>query len=165
MVRSPWSADALDEARVRHFLETTGVAGATVDVVIDEVSEVKQRRDSVGTMRQYLGCVGKTANGEVTVTLHGLVGAYDLPLCGHLYLPEEWAADAERRKQSRVPDDVVFQTKLELAHGLLERVAGWGLTIGRVFGDPGRAVEKSHSGLEDPFQDGIRMQSGLGRGA
>jgi SRSO17 transposase len=137
LVRSPWSAEALDRARVEHFASSCGVVGRPMDVVIDEVSEVKQGKLSVGVARQYLGCVGKRGNGQVTVTLHGLVDEYDLPLCGQLYLPEEWATDAERRQASRVPEELRFQTKLELAHQLLQRVIGWGLTIGRVYGDPG----------------------------
>jgi SRSO17 transposase len=137
LVRSPWSAEALDQARVAHFLSACGVAGRPVDVVVDEVSELKQGKLSVGVARQYLGCVGKTGNGQVTVTLHGLVDEYDVPLCGQLYLPEAWAQDVERRKAARIPEEIVFQTKLELAWRLLQRVAGWGLTIRRVYGDPG----------------------------
>lgn len=137
LVRSPWSAEALDEARVAHFLSACGVSGRPVDIVIDEVSELKQGKLSVGVARQYLGCVGKTGNGQVTVTLHGLVDEYDVPLCGQLYLPEDWAEDTERRKVARVPEEIVFQTKLELARLLLQRVTGWGLTIRRVYGDPG----------------------------
>lgn len=138
LVRSPWSAEDLDRERVEHFRTACGVADRDLDIVIDEVSVLKQGKLSVGVARQYLGCVGKTANGQVTVTLHGVVDPYDLPLCGQLYLPEdEWALDAQRRKQARIPDDVPFQTKPELALRLLRRVAGWGLTIGRIYGDPG----------------------------
>ena len=137
LVRSPWSADTLDAARVAHFLTSCGVSGRPIDVVIDEVSELKQGKRSVGVARQYLGCVGKTANGQVSVTLHGVVEMYDAPLCGQLYLPEDWANDTHRRKQARIPNKVRFQTKLELAWGLLQRVAGWGLGINRVYGDPG----------------------------
>ncbi len=137
LVRSTWSAPELDKARSLHYFGVRGVAGRAVDVVIDEVSEVKQGTDSVGVARQYLGCVGKTGNGQVTVTLHGLIDPYDVPLCGQLYLPEAWAGDAERRKQARIPEDVAFQTKPQIAWQLLQQVAGWVLTIGRVYGDPG----------------------------
>lgn len=32
-----------------------------------------------------------------------------------LYLPEVWASDAARRKKAGVPDQIVFQTKIEVA--------------------------------------------------
>lgn len=138
LVRSPWSAAALDRARVDHFLTRCGVAGQVMDVVLDEVSEPKQGKHSVGVARQYLGCVGKTANGQVTVSLHGLVGDYDLPLCGELYLPQAWADDAERRRTARIPEEIPFRTKLEIAWQLLQRVSGpWRLRIGRIYADPG----------------------------
>ena len=149
LVRSPWSAEALDQARVAHYLSACGVAGRPVDIVIDEVSELKQGKLSVGVTRQYLGCVGKTANGQVTVTLHGVVDEYDVPLCGQLYLPKDWATDAERRKPVRIPEDVLFQTKLELAWRLLQRVTGWGLSIGRVYGDPGYGELKLMQQLDE----------------
>ena len=43
---------------------------------------------SVDIARQYPACVGKVANGQVAVTLHGVWGNDDLPLTGRLYLPE-----------------------------------------------------------------------------
>lgn len=136
LVRSPWSAEALDQARVEHYLSTCGVRDRAVDIVIDEVSLLKQGKRSIGVARQYLGCVGKTANGQVAVTLHGVVEPYDLPLCGRLYLPEGWAGDKDGRESARVPDTIAFQTKPDIAWQLLGDVRRWGLTLGRIYGDP-----------------------------
>ncbi len=36
-----------------------------------------------------------------------------------LYLPENWASDAERRRQAHVPEDVVFATKIAIARELI----------------------------------------------
>ena len=43
-----------------------------------------------------------------------------------LYLPKEWAEDADRRAEAGVPDGVEFANKLKLAKRMLERafVAG-----------------------------------------
>ena len=38
-----------------------------------------------------------------------------LPVAYRLYLPETWAEDAERRDKSRVPEEVRFQTKPQIA--------------------------------------------------
>lgn len=159
LVRSPWSAEALDQSRVAHFVRTCGIEGHPMDVIIDEVSQVKQGKKSVGVTRQYLGCVGKTANGQVTVSLHGLVGEYDLPLTGQLYLPEAWLREAEQRQQARIPEDVGFTTKPEIAQQLLQRVAEWGVPIARVYGDPGYGDVKMMCALERagfPYCLGVR---------
>lgn len=37
-----------------------------------------------------------------------------------LYLPREWCADRLRRRAAKVPDEVRFQTKPELAIAMLE---------------------------------------------
>jgi SRSO17 transposase len=47
-------------------------------------------------------------------------------------LPQSWADDAARRAEAAVPDDVVFQTKPELAWTMLEHA--WALEV------PGRWV-------------------------
>jgi SRSO17 transposase len=44
-----------------------------------------------------------------------------------LYLPQSWIDDAERRREARIPDDVRFQTKIELALGMIERAKQAGL--------------------------------------
>jgi SRSO17 transposase len=60
-----------------------------------------------------------------------------------LYLPKEWAADAARRVEAHVPEQVTFQTKPQLAQQLLARVldAGVparGVTADEVYGGDAR---------------------------
>ena len=104
---------------------------------MDETSLLKQGKLSVGVTRQYLGCVGKVANGQVVVTLHGVWGDDELPLTGQLYLPEGWAADAKRRKLAKVPETMAFATKPQIARGLLQQIRTWGLDVLMVHGDAG----------------------------
>lgn len=139
LVRSPWSADDLDRARVLDALQRAGCSGESLDVVMDESGWRKKGQLSVGVGRQYLGSIGKVDNGQVVVSLHGCCGHMDLPLLGELYLPERWTKNAERRKQAKIPEDRTFQTKPEIALTLIDRVLGWGLPLGRMFGDPGYA--------------------------
>jgi hypothetical protein len=54
----------LDEAACR-----SGRRGGLAVGAIDETSQVKQGKATAGVKRQYLGCVGKVANGITTVHL------------------------------------------------------------------------------------------------
>lgn len=82
---------------------------------LDESGQEKSGNTTAGTQRQYMGCVGKIANGVNTVYCsyatpggHALVGA-------RIYLPEDQLDDPERRDAMGVGDDVEFKTKPQLA--------------------------------------------------
>jgi len=79
--------------------------------VIDESGFVKQGTHSVGVQRQYCGRVGKRENCQVGVFLVGVTPAGTALLDQQLYLPESWANDIERRQETAVPEDIVFQIK------------------------------------------------------
>ena len=52
-----------------------------------------------------------------------------------LYLPEGWCADAPRRRKAKIPNEVVFKTKVELAGDLVERASGCAIPRTPVLGD------------------------------
>src|ERR1700745_3945490 len=54
---------------------------------------------------------------------------------GARYLPEDWAADEERRELAGIPDEVMFATKPELAGRLLQHAHDLGIRAGFVAGD------------------------------
>ena len=58
-----------------------------------------------------------------------------MPLGWALYLPEDWCADAQRRRKAKIPDEVVFKTKPELGVELVERAANWDVPKAPVLGD------------------------------
>lgn len=60
-----------------------------------------------------------------------------LPVAFQLYLPETWAADAERRARAGVPDNVVFQTKPAIALDQIRAAMTAGLPPGVVLMDAG----------------------------
>jgi SRSO17 transposase len=91
-------------------------------LTVDSCEFPKKGTESVGVARQYCGAVGKVDNCQSGVFVgytsdkgYGLVTS-------RLYLPASWFADdhAQRRKDTRVPADLGFQTKPQIAARLLE---------------------------------------------
>jgi SRSO17 transposase len=116
-----WDADAVCAELARFVVEEFGHPEAIA--VLDETSFVKKGTRSTGVKRQWCGALGKKENCQVAVFL-----AYVSPhgrtfLDRRLYLPKEWAEDAERRAAAKVPEEVEFHTKPELAQEML--AAAW----------------------------------------
>jgi SRSO17 transposase len=98
--------------------------------VLDGSGFPKKGVDSCGVARQWCGRLGKVDNCQVGYFLAyaGRRGAALLD--ARLYLPADWAADADRRAKTHVPADVVFQEGWRIALGLLDEArptlpGGW----------------------------------------
>ena len=96
-------------------------------LIFDDTGFAKQGRCSVGVARQYSGTLGKTGNCQVTVNCHYAERTIAWPVATRLYLPEPWAHDADRRQKAKVPEEVVFRTKPQIALDLLDRARSWGV--------------------------------------
>ena len=88
-------------------------------LIVDPSAFPKKGHASCGVKRQWCGRLGKIENCQVGVFL-----AYATPrgcafLDRQLYLPEDWAADPERRAKTPVPPATVFQTKIQMATAML----------------------------------------------
>jgi SRSO17 transposase len=145
--QSAWADEPLREELVRWVDQELGGTAGTL--IVDESAIPKCGDKSVGVARQYCGATGKIDNCQVAVYLaYAGAGGHTL-LDERLYLPEDWAADADRRKQAGVPDDVVFRTKPELALELI-RGAGSQIRHGWVTFDEGYGKDPGFlSGLEE----------------
>jgi SRSO17 transposase len=103
--------------------------------VLDDTGFPKDGNDSPGVKRQYSGTLGKTGNCQIGVSVHAVGSKGTVPLGWALYLPEEWCEDAERRRKAKIPEEVVFKTKPELAVELTERAADWDIPRAPILGD------------------------------
>jgi len=130
LTASPWrSADVQREIQAvfAEQLVPAATHGPGTVGVIDGSSFIKKGTASVGVDRQYCGRLGAIANCQVGVFLVGVAAAGTALLDQQLYLPQTWAQDPERRRKTRVPQEVAFQTKPQIAADLIRRVRGNGL--------------------------------------
>ncbi len=81
------------------------VGGPDAVLVVDDTALPKQGRLSVGVARQYCGAAGKRANCQVLVSLTLARSEVPVPVGLRLFLPEAWAADAERCARAGVPEE------------------------------------------------------------
>jgi SRSO17 transposase len=105
--------------------------------IIDDTSFPKKGTHSVGVARQYCGQLGKQDNCQVAVSLSLANASASLPVAYRLYLPEAWATDAARRKKAGVPEEIGFQTKIEIALDQIRAACAAGLPRGVVLMDAG----------------------------
>jgi SRSO17 transposase len=117
--------------------------------IIDDTGFPKKGKHSVGVARQYCGELGKQDNCQVAVSLSVANERMSLPIDYRLYLPHEWTDDAARRKEAGIPEDVVFQTKQEIALGMIEKALREGIPKGVVLTDAGY-------GNDTEFRDGLQ---------
>ena len=125
MTTIDWDEDDLNRQRVETMLRLPSEGDGVL--IFDDTGSAKQGRCSVGVARQYSGTLGKTGNCQVTVNCHYAERTIALPVATRLYLPESWAHDADRRQKAKVPDEVVFRTKPQIALDLLDRARSWGV--------------------------------------
>jgi SRSO17 transposase len=104
--------------------------------IIDDTGIPKKGKHSVGVGRQYCGERGKQDNCQVAVSLSIANHHASLPVAYRLYLPQDWAADRARREKAGVPEDIVFQTKPQIALEQIRQTCEAGLPRGVVLMDP-----------------------------
>jgi SRSO17 transposase len=143
---SPW-----EDAPVRRRLARRMTAEiAPQGWVIDDTGLPKDGRFSPGVARQYCGALGKTANCQVIVSVNAVTDRASCPLDWRLFVPEEWDADAERRKRARIPDPVRQREKWRLALDILDELLRWGLERKVVQADGGYGdITAFRVGLEE----------------
>jgi SRSO17 transposase len=122
---SPWDYHEVQQEVQAVFAEelvpTTREWSLGTVGVIDESSFVKSGPESCGVKRQWCGRLGKKENCQVGVFLLGVTAGGSALLDHQLYLPNDWASDRRRRRKTRVPREIEFQTKPEIAASLIGR--------------------------------------------
>jgi SRSO17 transposase len=109
--------------------------GAIEVWIVDDTGLPKKGRHSVGVHHQYCGQLGKQANCQVAVSLS--IGNHhaSLPVSYRLYLPKDWAEDEVRRSKVKVPAEIGFKTKPQIALEQVRWACAAGLPRGAVLLD------------------------------
>jgi len=147
---APWDHEELLDA-INYQAE--GMLGGHRDsaLYLDETSFVKKGNSSVGVKRQYCGRMGKIENCQVGVFACLGRGNRTQLVDYRLFLPEDWAQDAERCRKAKIPESQrTHQTKTELALAMVGKARERGLSFQWIGGD---AVYGTNSALTEALED------------
>jgi SRSO17 transposase len=145
---SGWSNAPVRLEAARYAIEAMREQESITTWIVDDTGFLKQGAHSVGVQRQYTGSAGKIANCQIGVSLSVATRHEHLPIDFELYLPKSWTEDPTRRQAARIPDRVVFRTKVELAIDMITRAVGDGI--------PGEVVlADAFYGRSNEFRDTV----------
>jgi DDE superfamily endonuclease len=133
LATADWDPDLVRDDLRRYVVEHLGDPRGVL--VVDETGFLKKGTTSVGVQRQYSGTAGKVDNCQLGVFL-----AYASPkgramIDRELYLPQRWTDDPVRCRAAKVPEQVGFRPKPQLAQLMLERALDAGVPAAWVTAD------------------------------
>jgi SRSO17 transposase len=133
LATADWDPDLVRDDLRAYVVEHLGDLASVL--VVDETGFLKKGTTSVGVQRQYWGTAGKVDNCQLGVFL-----AYASPrgrafIDRELYLPRCWTDDRGRCSAARVPEEVGFRTKPQLARVMLQRALDAGVPASWVTAD------------------------------
>ena len=118
---SPWDDRSVRREAARYVIEELEKQEPVTTWIVDDTGFPKQGKHSVGVQRQYSGTLGKVGNCQIGVSLTIATKHEHVPIDFALYMPKSWTEDVARREKARVPNDLVFKTKPDLALELITR--------------------------------------------
>ena len=119
---APWKVSQLRATRL--WLIKQLIGEQPIVLCIDETGDVKKGQATDYVARQYIGNLGKTGNGIVSVNAYALVNGLTYPLLFKIFKP---------RHRLKAGDE--YKTKPQLAVELLQELRAYGFTIELVLAD------------------------------
>jgi SRSO17 transposase len=159
VAKAPWSDEVVLEQVRNCVLPAMQKHGPVVAWIVDDTGFPKKGKHSVGVTRQYCGQVGKQENCRVAVSLSVATWSSSLPVAYRLYLPREWAEDAEKRKRTEVPEEVEFRTKPDIALDQIRAAVAANLHRGVVLADAAYGINTGFR--EELTQLGLQYAVGV----
>jgi SRSO17 transposase len=137
VAEAPWEAREVIRAARDWALEQFDRHAPIQAWVIDDTGIPKKGKHSVGVARQYCGVLGKQDNCQVAVSITLTNDVLSVPAAYRLYLPESWAEDKGRRRIARVPEEVQFRKKWQIALDEIDHLLADGIPKAPVVMDAG----------------------------
>jgi SRSO17 transposase len=125
LTNRPWDEEDLHRQRGQKRLAEATLGDGVL--VLDDTGFPKQGKASVGVARQDSGTLGKVGHGQIAVTCGDTAPQAPWPGGVRWSRPQAWAADLARRSPGRVPAEVAFQTKPEIALTRRDQARAWGV--------------------------------------
>ncbi len=116
-----WDVKAVRETRL--WLTKLFIGEREIILCIDETGDEKGKSTDY-VARQYIGNLGKTENGIVSVNAYAVVKGITYPLMFKIFKPKKCLKQGDK-----------YQTKPELAIKIIREVRAWGLKIKLVLAD------------------------------
>lgn len=104
---APWKVEELQARRLSKLKQA--LAGRAFTLCIDETGDRKKGKTTDYVASQYIGNIGKIANGMVSVTAYGVLENISFPLLFKVYKPH-----------TRLKPEDTYKTKPELAVEIIE---------------------------------------------
>lgn len=122
LAQSAWDHERIESRLRRMVMDEHGCEHAIG--VIDASAHAKQGDKTPGVQRQWCGESGKIDNCVVgqhlIYTNNDKENPFSACVASDLFLPESWCDNPARRKEARIPDDVTFRKKWEIAADQVE---------------------------------------------
>lgn len=139
---------------IRLHLIRLEIGNRPIRVCIDETGDVKKGETTDYVAKQYIGNLGKTANGIVSVNAYAVVENITYPLLFRIYKPK-----------SRLKTDDEYQSKPQIAVGMIQEISALGFVIEQVLADSlygeSEAVIRCLEKLQLPYIVAIRSNHGV----
>jgi SRSO17 transposase len=147
-----WDVKKLREIRL--WLIKTFIGEREIILCIDETGDKKKGKSTDYVTSQYIGNLGKTENGIVSVNAYGVVDGITYPLMFQIFKPK-----------NRLKEGDKYKSKPQIAVEIIQELKEWGFKIKLVLadslygesGDVIRCLEK----LEREFIVAIRSNHGV----
>ncbi|MGL1889949.1 MAG: transposase [Reichenbachiella sp.] len=122
-----WSSRNVMDQVAQQSSEMFSQDNCRVALLLDELGFRKKGNMSACVGRQYLGCIGKTDNGQVAVGAGLSQGRYFVPIDMRLFMPKAWQEDDWRRNRCNIPKSEKHVSKPSMALSMIQHAIDRGI--------------------------------------
>jgi DDE superfamily endonuclease len=126
MTTSPWSREQMNEQRISFIKKSNAFPNKNACLIFDDSGVMKRGHATENVAPQYIGQVGKVANGNVFVTSHLANSKRHVPLDIEMFKP---------RDKDEPEDEKLHRRKIDIALDLVDKAIDRGIEFKYVIAD------------------------------